>query len=321
MLYGISGFAQAGKDTVCLIMQHHGIVSERYAFADPIKVICNRYMGWDERHAFGELKEVKANIDINELDDTGFLELCTHYGLDSFRLSATEILDALVLELLPYIDVDGGLLVISPRKVYQLFGTEVCRNWIDQDIWTKIAPSENVAIPDVRFPNEVKWIRENGGIIIRVVKDDVKPVEVHESESYIENLTYNIKFCNNGSLADLETQVMEAFDIPMNSPRLFSNSGEKIVSYAETFKDRVKSLENVTGIQLQHGNWDYDPYMHGYANGLILALAIMKGEDTANFRDAPAQWIRDVANSDVDGYTGQVSQYLAAMDGLEVASD
>lgn len=51
-------------------------------------------------------------------------------------------------------------------------------------------------------------------------------------------------------------------------------------------------LENVTNIQCSNGNWNYDPYMLGMANGLILARAILTGEE-AKFLGAPEEWLRD----------------------------
>lgn len=53
-----------------------------------------------------------------------------------------------------------------------------------------------------------------------------------------------------------------------------------------------KSLKDVTDIQCSNGNWNYDPYMMGMANGLILARAILTGEE-AVFMSTPEEWLRD----------------------------
>ncbi|NBV66567.1 MAG: hypothetical protein EBR75_05795, partial [Actinobacteria bacterium] len=58
----------------------------------------------------------------------------------------------------------------------QVWGTEVARRSFHDDIW--IAALENklrkttddVVISDCRFPNEIKSIRNAGGIVIRVVR-------------------------------------------------------------------------------------------------------------------------------------------------------
>jgi len=51
-------------------------------------------------------------------------------------------------------------------------------------------------------------------------------------------------------------------------------------------------LKNLTDIQCSHGNWNYDPYMMGLANGLIMARSILTGEE-AVFLSAPEEWLKD----------------------------
>lgn len=57
-------------------------------------------------------------------------------------------------------------------------------------------------------------------------------------------------------------------------------------------KDSIQQLRDVTVIQKSDGNWNHDPYMHGMANGLELALAIMEGREP-EYLDAPDQWLAD----------------------------
>ncbi len=57
----------------------------------------------------------------------------------------------------------------------------------------------------------------------------------------------------------------------------------------------ISKLEDVTKIQTSDGNWNYDPYMQGMANGLILALSIAKGDDPV-FLEAPEVWLKDKPN-------------------------
>lgn len=54
----------------------------------------------------------------------------------------------------------------------------------------------------------------------------------------------------------------------------------------------VKELNEVTKIQCSDGNWNYDPYMHGMANGLILAAAIMANQEP-QYLNAPERFISD----------------------------
>ncbi len=54
----------------------------------------------------------------------------------------------------------------------------------------------------------------------------------------------------------------------------------------------IERLENVVNIQTTKGKWDFDPYMHGMANGLILAQSILKDQNP-KFLDAPKVWRSD----------------------------
>jgi len=50
-----------------------------------------------------------------------------------------------------------------------------------------------------------------------------------------------------------------------------------------------QQMEDVLNIQLQHGNWNWDPYMHGMVNGMILQYAILLGVDP-EYKTAPVVW-------------------------------
>lgn len=67
----------------------------------------------------------------------------------------------------------------------------------------------------------------------------------------------------------------------------------------DVLKERVKSLEELTDIQCSDGNWNFDSYMRGMANGMILSVNVMN-EDLDNpytgqkskrpFLDAPKEY-------------------------------
>jgi len=70
-----------------------------------------------------------------------------------------------------------GLMKEKDGNILQMVGTDLYRNNIDNDFWVKMLgyqiAEENpkvAIIADVRFPNEVKWIEDNGGINIRVTR-------------------------------------------------------------------------------------------------------------------------------------------------------
>jgi hypothetical protein len=55
---------------------------------------------------------------------------------------------------------------------------------------------------------------------------------------------------------------------------------------------KLKSLQDVINIQLQDGNWNYDPYMMGLANGLLMAESCFTGKEP-KFLNAPNKWLKD----------------------------
>ena len=62
----------------------------------------------------------------------------------------------------------------------------------------------------------------------------------------------------------------------------------------------IKEIEDVTTVQKAKlrkvdGNWNYDPYMLGMTNGLILALSLAKDE-APKFLKAPKEWAKDKPN-------------------------
>lgn len=61
---------------------------------------------------------------------------------------------------------------------------------------------------------------------------------------------------------------------------------------SELIAERLTKLQQAAEVQCSTGNWNVDPYMHGMANGLILALAIMKDE-TPRYLQAPPKWLSD----------------------------
>ena len=60
----------------------------------------------------------------------------------------------------------------------------------------------------------------------------------------------------------------------------------------QDMKARLEKLKELNAVQCTDGNWDYDPYMHGMANGLILALAVIEDIEPV-YLDAPDEWLKD----------------------------
>lgn len=55
----------------------------------------------------------------------------------------------------------------------------------------------------------------------------------------------------------------------------------------------IRAITAVRKVQTSPGNWDYDSYMHGMANGLILAESFFRGCAMPEYLDAPDVWGED----------------------------
>lgn len=96
---------------------------------------------------------------------------------------------------------------LSRRQLAETLGTEwgryTIKNYIgNQDFWLKLLKykiSKNnlqrIVVPDVRFDNEVNFIRENKGIIINVIRPSFNIESDHISNN--NNLSYDVRIYNN----------------------------------------------------------------------------------------------------------------------------
>ena len=141
MIIGIAGFQGSGKDTIAdYLCNIYGF--KRDSFAATLKDAVAAVFGWDRELLEGRTKESRA-----------------------WR----ETVD-------PWWSNRLGMPDLTPRLVLQKWGTEVARKSWHDDTW--IASLENklhkttndIVITDVRFPNEIRAIKNAGGIVIRVVR-------------------------------------------------------------------------------------------------------------------------------------------------------
>lgn len=138
-IIGICGFIGSGKDTVAeYLVSQHGFVRESYA--EPLKDAVAAVFHWPRDWLEGKTTEQRS---WREQIDPWWAQ----------RLA------------LPH---------LTPRWVLQQWGTEVCRRSFHDHIWIasmehKMAQTtHNIVISDCRFPNEIKSIKQQGGIVVWV---------------------------------------------------------------------------------------------------------------------------------------------------------
>lgn len=144
--------------------------------------------------------------------------------------------------------------IYTPRLLLQRIGTESMRNIIHPNIWVNALMSEykpreatliskdcprqdiyslteedeiiygtigklypNWIITDMRFPNELKAVKDRGGISIRIerfkqISENIRVHGVgvpHESETALDNATFDYVIDNNGTIEELVVKVKE----------------------------------------------------------------------------------------------------------------
>jgi hypothetical protein len=72
------------------------------------------------------------------------------------------------------------------RALMQEFGTEIMRG-IDENHWVdawkeSVEGIENLVTDDCRFLNEAQYVRDNGGMILRIIRTDIQGAGTHASE-------------------------------------------------------------------------------------------------------------------------------------------
>jgi hypothetical protein len=84
------------------------------------------------------------------------------------------------------VDARWGL---SPRQMMQKVGTDMVRQMWGNDFWVKNMDirhrqmNHDVVVSDVRFPNEAQWVRDRGGLLVRIDDGRGQSTDSHSSET------------------------------------------------------------------------------------------------------------------------------------------
>ncbi len=185
MIVGISGYARSGKDTVAdILVNDLGYI--KISWADKLReclYALDPIILWSA--SFGPLQDsVQPYMPLKWIIDT--------YGWDGYKSTGWY----------PHI-----------RVLLQRFGTEVGRQIINDNIWVDLGlknldSDKNYVIPDTRFINEAEAIRDHKGLIFRVNRNGIKPVNDHVSEIGLDDYRFDVIFNNNGSIEDLREKVI-----------------------------------------------------------------------------------------------------------------
>lgn len=184
MIIGLSGYAKSGKDTVAeMIQEIHPDKWEVKKFSGKLKVIASILTGIPA-HQF-EDQEFKSSM-LGE-------EWWKNYG-DFYHQTTV-------------------------RDFLQILGTDAIRNGLHTNAWVnalmadykprkmdQYSPS-NWIITDCRFPNEAEAIKDRGGMIVRVNRPGIAPVNAHPSETALDNWDFDYRIANDSDLISLKQSV------------------------------------------------------------------------------------------------------------------
>lgn len=101
---------------------------------------------------------------------------------------------------------------ITWRELLQKFGTEAVRNGMGENFWIDVLMSEYIPntskwiIQDVRFDNEAQAIRDRGGIIIRIERDNLIDVGTHASEAGVSEHLVDETWVNNRGIEEIKME-------------------------------------------------------------------------------------------------------------------
>ena len=198
MIIGLIGLINSGKGTVGSMLIEQGFQHE--SFANSLKDATASIFNWDRAMLEGDTSASRVQRET----------------VDEWWNERLQIPD------------------FTPRVALQILGTDILRNHFHADIWVLSMEArikdakQNVVITDVRFPNEVRIIRELGGKIVRIKRGDdpewfslaasdhesmpmIYP-DIHASEYSWAGTTPDYLIDNKGTIGDLRKIVNDLLE-------------------------------------------------------------------------------------------------------------
>ena len=216
MIIGFVGFIGSGKGTLGTILEERGFIKE--SFAKSVKDAISVIFGWRRDLLEGETEESRV---FRETPDP----------IWSSQLGRT----------------------FTPRDALQLMGTESGRNVFHKDIWSyslfnrirdRILTNDFV-ITDVRFPNEIKMIKDHGGEVYHVQRGKLpsyfnKAKEMNNFYKFDVPVEYQTLVTPDWHPVHYSEWAWIGY--PLINPKIIVNSGTGIDHLRETLYNMVDNL-------------------------------------------------------------------------------
>lgn len=206
MIVSFSGVKFSGKDTAAegLIRSHK---FKRIGLADKLKDICS--IVFNIYRPDMDNPSVKENpfdkpifIRVSHID-----ELLRTIERDGYDFEFDITFELLCKNFM-------GKSLASIREVLQVVGTDICRNYIKDDIWLQYVKNTilnhkgNLVITDARFQNEREFLANLGAIMILIVRPGFENKSTHISENQLGNPeNYDVVVINDSTITALQSDI------------------------------------------------------------------------------------------------------------------
>jgi len=189
MIIGISGYSGSGKDLVGTIIQ---------------EISLNK---WHIKKWAGKLKTIASiltGIPVENFEDQEFKKtlLGPEWGtVKDMPLNGVPV----------FADIQFNSL-ITVRDFLQKLGTDAIRDNLHENTWVNATLADyttesNWIITDTRFPNEAEAIKKAGGIVVRINRPGVQPINPHPSETSLDDWNFDAVINNDGDVSDIVHKV------------------------------------------------------------------------------------------------------------------
>ena len=201
MIIAINGYAGSGKDTLGIMVQYLLSKQGKPSIEEVLKNYeenqwwLEESSGWEIKKFAGKLKDVASHltgIDVEDFEDQEFKK--TNLGVEWWTTC------------------DEGHQPMTVRDFLQKLGTDALRIGLHENVWVNALMADyqpldfnplteaeimpNWVITDIRYENEAKAVKDKGGIIIRVDRPGVNPINNHPSEVGLDNWNFDYKIAN-----------------------------------------------------------------------------------------------------------------------------
>lgn len=212
MIIGLNGYAGSGKDEVGKIIRNLNPRFKVRKFSDKLKLVASILTGHHDSEF--DKQEFKAS------------NLSMDWFVWSYKLDVTGT------DVEPKYNGTPELRAMTVREFLQKLGTDAIRNNLHENTWVNALmadyrvedsalrfdnvridiPKSYWVITDTRFQNEADAIKERGGVVVRIDRPGVGPVNKHKSETDLDNYQFDYRISNDGDLNDLKFKVKLILD-------------------------------------------------------------------------------------------------------------